>query len=157
MKGSSTGSGIYPCCAPPNGFTVNTSVSSDWLITLRPRVGFAANNWLVYVTGGLAVANLKSNFSFTDTFAGATESASISKTKAGWTVGVGTEYALMNGWSVKAEYLYVDLGRENTTSANLQAGAPFPSSVFSHSVDLRSNIVRGGLNYKFGGPAAAHY
>ena len=38
----------------------------------------------------------------------------------------------------------------------LQAGAPFPSSVFSHSVDLRSNIVRGGLNYKFGGPAAAY-
>ena len=100
-----------------NGFTVNSSVSSDWLITLRPRVGFAANNWLVYVTGGLAVANLKSNFSFTDTFAGATESASISKTKAGWTVGVGTEYALMNGWSVKAEYLYVDLGSENTTSS----------------------------------------
>ena len=69
------------------------SVSSDWLTTLRPRVGFAANNWLVYVTGGLAVANLKSNFSFTDTFAGATKLASISKTKAGWTVGVGTEYA----------------------------------------------------------------
>ena len=156
MKGSATGSAIYPCCAP-TGFTVNSSVSSDWLITLRPRVGIAANNWLVYVTGGLAVANLKGDFSFTDTFAGATESASISKTKAGWTVGVGTEYALMNGWSVKAEYLYVDLGSENTTSRNLVAGAPHPENVFSHSVDLRSNIVRGGLNYKFGGPAAARY
>ena len=159
VKGSSTGSGIYPCCAP-TGFTVNTSVSSDWLITLRPRVGFAANNWLLYVTGGLAVANLKSSYSFTDTFDTATESASISKTKAGWTVGVGTEYALMNGWSVKAEYLYVDLGSENTTSTNLRAGVPtvaHPTNVFSHSVDLRSNIVRGGLNYKFGGPVAARY
>jgi outer membrane immunogenic protein len=68
LKGSSTGSGIYPCCAP-TGFTVNSSVSTDWLITLRPRVGVAANNWLFYVTGGLAVGNVKSNFNFTDTFA----------------------------------------------------------------------------------------
>lgn len=156
VKGSATGSAVYPCCAP-TGFTVNSSVSSDWLITLRPRVGIAANNWMVYVTGGLAVANLKGDFSFTDTFAAATESASISKTKAGWTVGVGTEYALMNGWSVKAEYLYVDLGSESTTSRNLVAGGAHPENVFSHSVDLRSNIVRGGLNYKFGGPAATQY
>jgi outer membrane immunogenic protein len=158
LRGSSTGSGIYPCCAP-TGFTVNSSVSTDWLITLRPRVGIAANNWLFYATGGLAVANVKSSFSFTDTFATATESASISRTKTGWTAGVGTEYALMNGWSVKAEYLYVDLGRESATSTNLSIspGVAFPTSVFTHSVDLRSNIVRVGLNYKFGGPVVARY
>lgn len=159
LKGSSTGSGIYPCC-DPTGFTVNTSVSTDWLITLRPRVGIAANNWLFYATGGLAVANVKSSFSFTDTFSNATESASISQTRTGWTVGGGGEYALMNGWSVKAEYLYVDLGRESTTSTNLisdNGTIPRPTNVFTHSVDLRSNIVRVGLNYKFGGPVVARY
>jgi hypothetical protein len=49
--------------------------------------------------------------------------------------GVGGEYALMNGWSVKAEYLYVDLGRVSTTSANLTAFTPpiaFPANVFTH-------------------------
>lgn len=159
LKGSSTGSGIYPCCAP-TGFTVNTSVSTDWLITLRPRVGIAANNWLFYATGGLAVGNVKSSFNFTDTFATATESASMSQTRTGWTAGAGTEYALMNGWSVKAEYLYVDLGRQSTTSTNLAAfvpAIPFPSNVYTHSVDLRTNIVRVGLNYKFGGPVVARY
>jgi len=159
LKGSSTGSGIYPCCAP-TGFTVNSSVSTDWLITLRPRVGVAANNWLFYVTGGLAVGSVKSNFNFTDTFATAAESASMSQTRTGWTVGAGSEYALMNGWSVKAEYLYVDLGRQSTTSTNLVASvAPFvfPSNVYTHSVDLRTNIVRVGLNYKFGGPVVASY
>jgi outer membrane immunogenic protein len=159
LKGSSTGSGIYPCCAP-TGFTVNSSVSTDWLITLRPRVGVAANNWLFYVTGGLAIGNVKSNFNFTDTFATAAESASMSQTRTGWTVGAGTEYALMNGWSVKAEYLYVDLGRQSTTSTNLVASVPpfvFPSNVYTHSIDLRTNIVRVGLNYKFGGPVVARY
>jgi outer membrane immunogenic protein len=157
LKGSSRSSGIYPCCVA-FGFTVNSSMSSDWLITLRPRVGITTHNWLFYVTGGLAVANLKGNFTFTETNIGGTESASISSTKAGWTVGAGTEYALPKGWSVKAEYLYVDLGRETTTSTNFGApGAPFPINVFTHSVDLRSNIVRVGLNYKLGGPAVATY
>jgi outer membrane immunogenic protein len=164
VRGSKTsGPVLYPCCAPST-FTVNSSVSSDWLITLRPRIGIASNNWLFYATGGLAVANVKSDFSFTDTFASAAESASISKTKAGWTAGVGTEYAVMNGWSVKAEYLYVDLGRDGTTSSNLHnrdafgifpANFFFPLNVFTHSADLRSNIVRVGLNYKFGGPDSA--
>jgi outer membrane immunogenic protein len=157
LRGSSRATAVYPCCAPTN-FTVNSSVSSDWLITLRPRVGITAQNWLFYVTGGLAVANVKSSFSFTDaSVPSATESALISRTKAGWTVGAGTEYALAKGWSVKAEYLYVDLGRETTTSTNLVVGGPFPTNVFTHSVDLRSNIVRVGLNYKLGGPAVATY
>src|ERR1700730_12153901 len=117
LRGASRGTGIYPCCTA-FGFTVNSSGSSDWLITLRPRVGITSHNWLFYVTGGLAVANLKGGFNFTETNAGGTESASISTTKAGWTVGAGTEYALAKGWSVKAEYLYVDLGRDTTTSTN---------------------------------------
>jgi outer membrane immunogenic protein len=161
VKGSATGTAIYPCCAP-SAFTVNSSVSSDWLITLRGRAGVLVTPaLLLYGTGGLAVANVKGNFLFTDTFATARESASISTTRYGWTAGGGGEYALMNGWSVKAEYLYVDLGRTSTTSANFTAFGPppiaFPTSVFTHTEALRANIVRIGLNYKFGGPIVARY
>jgi outer membrane immunogenic protein len=159
VKGSASGSALYPCCAPM-GFTVNSALSSDWLFTLRGRAGVLVTPaFLLYGTGGLAIANVKSNFLFTDTFIWtAHESASISTTRYGWTAGVGGEYALMNGWSVKAEYLYVDLGRVSTTSTNLtDTTTAFPTSVFTHSVDLRSNIVRVGLNYKFGGPVVAPY
>ena len=62
---------------------------------------------------------MKGNFNFTDTFAAATESGAIRDTRVGWTAGVGTEYAFGNGWSLKAEYLYVDLGRASVTSTNL--------------------------------------
>ena len=67
------GSALYPCCAP-TGFTVSSSVSADWLATIRGRIGFlAAPTWLLYATGGAAIAEVKGNFNFTDTFAAATE------------------------------------------------------------------------------------
>lgn len=160
FKGSATGSGVYPCCAS-TGFTVSSQVSADWLATIRGRIGFlAAPTWLVYATGGVAIAEVRGNFNFTDTFSAATESAAIRDTRLGWTAGVGTEYAFGGGWSLKAEYLYVDLGRTTATSTNLMtfAGAVrSPSNVYTHSVDLRSNIVRVGVNYKFGGPVVARY
>jgi outer membrane immunogenic protein len=156
VKGSATASAVYPCCAP-TGFTVSSQVSADWLATIRGRIGFlAAPTWLLYATGGAAIAEVKGNFNFTDTFAAATESAAFRDTRLGWTAGVGTEYAVGGGWSLKAEYLYVDLGRSTVTSTNLLGGA-FPTNVFTHSVDLKSNIVRVGVNYKFGGPVVARY
>lgn len=161
FKGSASGSAIYPCCAPDT-FTVNSSVSADWLATIRGRIGFlAAPAWLIYGTGGAAISEVKGNFTFTDTFfGGAAESGAIRGTRIGWTAGVGTEYAVGGGWSLKAEYLYVDLGRATATSTNLVAFAgttPSPSNVFTHSIDLKSNIVRVGANYKFGGPVVARY
>ncbi len=160
FKGSATASALYPCCAP-TGFTVSSSVSADWLATIRGRIGFLATpSWLLYATGGAAIAEVRGNFNFTDTFAAATESAAIRDTRVGWTAGAGTEYAVGNGWSLKAEYLYVDLGRASATSTNLAAFVPaiaFPSNVYTHSVDIKSNIVRVGVNYKFGGPVIARY
>lgn len=157
FKGSSSGSAVYPCCAPTS-FTINSQVSSDWLATIRGRIGFLATpSWLIYATGGAAIAEVKGNFNFTDTFAAATESGAIRDTRVGWTAGVGGEYAVGNGWSLKAEYLYVDLGRVSMTSNNLFAGFARPTQTFNHSFDITSNIVRVGVNYKFGGPVVARY
>ncbi|UCF54911.1 MAG: porin family protein, partial [Bradyrhizobium sp.] len=80
-------------------------------------------------------------------------------TRLGWTAGAGTEYAFGGGWSLKAEYLYVDLGRASATSTNLTnvAFGAFPSSLVTHSADIKSNIVRVGVSYKFGGPVVARY
>jgi outer membrane immunogenic protein len=164
FKGSTSGSALYPCCAP-TGFTINSSVSADWLATIRGRLGLLATpGWLIYATGGAAIADVRGDFKFTDTFGQATESGTIRTTRVGWTAGVGSEYAVGGGWSLKAEYLYVDLGRAGVTSANLafMPGAgpgpiAVPNNPFTHSVDLKSNIVRVGLNYKFGGPVVARY
>lgn len=160
VKGSATGTGIYPCCAP-TAFTITSTASADWLVTLRGRIGLLATpNLLLYATGGAAISELKANYRFTDTFATALETGSISSTRLGWTVGAGGEYAFGNGWSAKAEYLYVDLGSASVNSTNLTAFTPpiaFPTNVFTHTIELRSNIARVGLNYKFSGPVVAKY
>jgi outer membrane immunogenic protein len=152
LSGSSTsGAVLYPCCAP-TGFTVNSNASTNWLATTRGRLGIAANNWLFFATGGAAFTDLRGNFTFSDTFATAAESASISSSKVGYTVGGGIEAGLWGNWSIKAEYLYVNFGTVSTTSTNLTAFTPpvaFPSNVYTHSIDLKANIGRIGLNYRF--------
>jgi len=106
----------------------------EWFATARARLGYAGwSNWLPYITGGAAIAPIK-----------ATNSAvsSATKTKIGWTVGVGVEYALMSAWSVKLEYLYADLGSFDCGSA-CSAGAA------TDDVSFKTSIVRAGINYRF--------
>ena len=149
-----TGSGIYPCCAP-TGFTVTTSATIDWLLTLRGRAGWLASpNLLLYVTGGAAIAEIKRvDFRFTDTFATAAENQLFrDDARVRWTVGGGGEYQVGYGWSVKAEYLFVGLGTVRGTSTNLTAFVPpiaFPTNTFTHSIDLNTHIGRFGINYRF--------
>lgn len=148
--GNSSGS-IYSCCAP-SSFNVSTSSSTDWLSTLRARVGFLAMpNLLIYATGGLALSEARSSFLFTDDYlGGASASGQLSDTRVGWTVGGGAEYALTQNWSIKAEYLYADLGRRSTTGfVTSNFFGPAPTSVLTQSVDPKVNIARVGINYKF--------
>lgn len=108
---------------------------NSWLGTGRGRIGYAFDRFLVYGTGGAAYGDLK----FTrPSGGGSTKSESM--TKLGWTVGGGVEYALMGAWSVKAEYLYVDLGKFTCSSATCG-----PNS----QITMPLNIARVGVNYRF--------
>jgi outer membrane immunogenic protein len=108
------------------------STSDTWLSTVRGRAGYAFGGVLPYVTGGLAVGDIRAA---TPGFAGA------SNTSAGWTAGAGIEFGLTGNWSAKAEYLYVDLGRFNCgTNCN---GLP------TDNVSMHDNVVRAGVNYRF--------
>jgi outer membrane immunogenic protein len=102
-----------------------------WLATGRGRIGYAWDRWLPFITGGAAGGDIKM------TPGGG---ASETKTKIGWTAGAGVEYAFMGPWSVKAEYLYVDLGKATCTAATCGADT---------DVTFKSNIVRAGINYRF--------
>ncbi len=37
-----------------DSYTINQSVSTSWLFTARPRIGYVYNNWLFYGTGPTA-------------------------------------------------------------------------------------------------------
>lgn len=136
-------------------FTTTNSVTSDWLVTLRPRVGYTVDRTLFYATGGLALTELNFGSSLTDT-TGQNETASLSKTVAGWTVGAGIEHAFTKNWSAKVEYLHTDFGKQSVTAPVFTGPGP-ATGIIAHDIDLKTNTVRGGLNYHFGGPSVARY
>ena len=110
----------------------NCTTSNTWLGTTRGRIGYAFDRFLPYFTGGAAYGSIKISNDF---------GSSASTTKVGWTVGGGLEYAFLNNWSVKGEYLYANLGKA-TCDTNCSGGNPFDVKFYTH-------IVRAGLNYKF--------
>ncbi len=129
-------------------FTVTSNASTDWLATARGRLGYVAGTWLFYATGGAAFTNLHGNFSFSETAFGGSEAASLSSSRTGYAVGGGIEASLSRQWSVKAEYLFVDFGTVSTTGT-AAGGVLVPTQPFTHTMDLKANIVRLGLNYHF--------
>ena len=149
LNGVSTGSAIYPCCAP-TGFTIKSSARSDFLFLGRPRIGLVHNSVLLFVSGGLAVNRLNSDFAFSDNNSAATASGSASRMAVGYTLGGGIEARLGSHWSIKAEYLYIDIGTISVASTNLTSFyGPSPLNIFTHSTDLVANVARLGVNYRF--------
>ena len=69
--------------------------------------------------------------------------------RAGWTAGGGIEGAFGGGWSAKVEYLYIDLGKLEQTVT-----VPPAALTATFNSRLTDNIVRVGLNYKWGGLVA---
>jgi outer membrane immunogenic protein len=139
----------------------------DWFGTARGRVGFLpAERLLLYFTGGLAYGNFSgSSLSGLSTLQGATQNAyalgSWSSLNVGWTVGAGVEAALGSNWSVKFEYLYMDLGNvggssaTNIVSASTVVRATTTTTLaYVFNTRFTDSIARVGLNYHFGGPAA---
>ena len=166
-----------PFCVTPitTNFPVTTCRTAQaaleqripWFGTGRVRLGaLPFPDWLFYATGGVAFAEIENNVAVSQatsvtTFIGATPVPGVTSvltavgsanaTRVGWTVGAGTEYVLGSGWTGKLEYLFIDYGSFSTTYT--LAGVPVLTTT-SHMTD---NILRVGLNYRFGGPVVAKY
>jgi outer membrane immunogenic protein len=123
------------------------STKERWLATARLRLGYTVwDKSLLYVTGGGAWTKVDI---LSALIPGGPGLASFTQTdqRAGWTAGIGWEYALGYGWSVKSEFLYVKFDTWRTFT-----GGAIPANVFApREVKLEDFIVRAGMSYKFGG------
>lgn len=128
-----------------------------WLSTVRARGGWIADNGtLLYGTAGLAIGRVDQTL---DAFAdapgffnvGNVASASFSHIRVGWAMGAGIEMPVADRWSVKAEYLFVDLGKiTNSYTTPLSPGAGVGTDLMTSStVKVQDHIARLGLNYQF--------
>jgi outer membrane immunogenic protein len=119
--------------------------------TGRVRFGVTPiDRWLVYATGGFAVAGVQDTVQ--------TPAVAVSQTQArwGWTAGGGVEAAIDRNWSVKVEYLFVDLQNANYINPDVPSGT---GTIVTRTVTLNDNVIRAGINYHFnlGGPVATRY
>jgi outer membrane immunogenic protein len=130
-----------------DAFTVTNSVKTNWLGTVRPRVGVAADRSLVYLTGGVAFTNYSYTQTYVDTLSSAVGSSSASSNATGWTVGGGWENAWTNNWTFRAEYLFAKFRSINASGAILDTGGG--TNALRGSADLAVQALRIGMNYKF--------
>jgi outer membrane immunogenic protein len=147
LSGTSTGSfctGVASSAVAVTGAGLSCQTKSDWLGTIRGRVGYAADRVLFYGTAGGAFGNVQT---------GLNGLSLQSSTEFGWTAGAGVEVAFADNWTARVEYLYVDLGNTTCNSTgscgfDITATSP-PNVAASDTVKFTESVVRAGVDYKF--------
>jgi outer membrane immunogenic protein len=153
------GSATFPPITEVFGAILTTTLTTTgtltqkmpWFGTVRGRLGVEpSSNLLLYVTGGLAYAQIRSTAAINlvamtpgGTFTAAA-SSSVNNDRAGWTGGFGAEWMFAKQWSAKVEYLYMDFGHINDGFTGV--GTLAALGINSHVTD---NVVRAGVNLHF--------
>jgi outer membrane immunogenic protein len=137
FQGATTGVGKP---VVPAGLAVDGKQSLDYFGTVRGRVGYSFGSALVYATGGFAYGGLRS----TVIVDGGAADFARDTTETGYAVGGGVEYHITPAWSFKAEYQYLDFGRQPLNGLFL-GSVP----TFTNAIDESFHTVRFGLNYHF--------
>ena len=149
----------------------NLNFKANVIATATGRIGYAANfdsiAGLFYLKGGAAFVDYD-----TSTFNGRVTTCAVfdpskgctstamssalafnapSANRFGWTIGVGTEWAIIDNWSVFGEWDYMNFGTHNLTFTD----ANFGSTQFS--VKQQINELKLGINYRFGNSLPQQY
>ena len=119
---------------------INTDLSFSNIATLRARAGFALDNTLLYVTGGLAAVDMEFGAVMSDP-----NSIKDSQWVYGWTAGGGLEHAFSQNFSGRIEYLYVDLD-----DADFSVTDSAPTTLDASQTFDGIHMIRAGVTYNFG-------
>lgn len=100
----------------------------DWIGTIRGRIGYAFDRFMVFGTGGVA---------WTSAEYALRAAGSDSAFHVGWTLGLGAEAAVTDRVSVRVDYLHLHFGDE------------YYSVGPGLMIEPSANLLRVGLNYRF--------
>jgi outer membrane immunogenic protein len=152
--------GTTAACSPTG--CASSHGKTDDFGTVRGRLGYVANNVLLYGTGGWAWSHSTVDRTVTCVVAGGGTCpggpspspltgmvANASGSQSGWVAGAGIEWGFMPNWTAKVEYLrlqFDNVGRDFSY-------AGFPTAFRHVSTNSSLDTVRVGVNYLFS-PAA---
>lgn len=135
---------------PDSTVTINSHFRVSALATIRARLGYAFDRFLPYVTGGFAWARTKMDYDQPMVLSGEpfTNLSELhhSKSRTGWVLGGGVEYAFTDQLSGKIEYLYADFGTANYRGVALPEFGGIP---FEASTRLKTHALKLGVNFHF--------
>ena len=123
---------------------LSCKTESNWLGTIRARFGYAWDRVLFYGTAGGAGANLQTALNGLPV---------QNRAEFGWTAGAGLEWAFADNWTVKFEYLFVDLTGNSSCNHGYSCGSELVAGTLvgaNNAVKFNENIVRVGVNFKYG-------
>jgi len=148
----------------PGSADINSQLR--WFGTVRAKTGVVVDNLLLYVTGGLAYARFNRDLTYTAAHLAAapaiTQIFSESRYRAGFAVGVGTEWAINDNWSINSEFLYLGFEKdEQTFACSIAATCPVAGVVgtpFRYTFNDSVWVSRISLDYRFNyAPVIAKY
>ena len=116
-----------------SGYAAYATTQIRWAGATRARVGYAVDRFLPYIAGGVVLGGIK------DTVTTNNSSFTSDKTRAGWTIGGGVDYAATDNVVLRLEYRYTDFGKQNFNLNNST----------NYSRKLSTNDIRIGIAYKF--------
>ena len=122
---------------PGGPFAISTTVKD--YATVRGRLGYALDRWLVFGTAGWAWGNPLTSYALT----GAAPFVNNASSSTGWTAGLGADYAFTDSVVGRLEYRYTSLGVSGYVSAATNSAAG--------SEHLPISDLRAGIAYKLGG------
>ena len=138
--GSNTSSAFGP------GVDIFAKAEANWLGSLRARLGYAIDKFLIYATGGLAFANY--DFDYTCCFPGGPPVFNLGdqfdETVFGYTIGGGAAVAFSENWNAWADYRYSEYHTASSGIVNCCAGPPN-----KQNHDIKTHALRLGLSRKF--------
>jgi outer membrane immunogenic protein len=126
------------------GIPLTLRSQTDFLASATGRVGYAWDRYLIYAKGGVAWSHNKyeaNNFGCIGSCF-----SNASDTRFGWTAGAGFEWSFAPNWSVLIEYAHYGFGAQDLLFRD-----PSNGRVNIFGVDTDIDVVKLGVNYRFGG------
>jgi outer membrane immunogenic protein len=143
-------SGLTPTTPFPSlSYDTLNSIEANDMLSLRAKLGYAADRHFFYLTGGWAQVDVDMSAGITSN-GGYAKLGTASDRLSGAQYGVGYEFGFGNQWSARLEYLSTNLDDLRYDTAYLQ-GSTFVTPAYTETLtqDFDFDTVRVGVNYRF--------